>query len=114
MGPTSDTLTRMATSPSARIGMPRLGRLSAALLVVGVFVALVALCAVDAVVAHVDHLGLDGCCGITHCSSALLGFTGFVVWAAFVAIRPAIDGSLRSTAVCPPLPPPERRLVPVV
>jgi hypothetical protein len=78
---------------------------------VGVFVVLVTLCAIHAVVIHLDDLGLDGCCGITHCSSALLGLAGFVVWTAFVAIRPAIDRSARSIAMRPPLPPPERLLV---
>lgn len=83
-------------------------RVSATVLV-GVFVVLVALCAIDAVTTHLDDR--DGCCGITHCSSVLLGLAGFVVSTAFVAIRPAIDRSAHSTATRPLLRPPERLVV---
>jgi xanthine/uracil/vitamin C permease (AzgA family) len=102
-------MTFMTTSPGARV--PDLVRVSATVLV-GVFVVLVALCAIDALVTHLDDL--DGCCGMTHCSSVLLGLAGFVVWTVFVAIRPAIDRSARSTAMRPLPRPPERLFVFVV
>jgi hypothetical protein len=96
----------MTTCLGARV--PDLVRVSATVLVV-MFVVLLALCAIDAVITHLDDL--DGCCGMTHCSSVLLGLAGFVVSTAFVAIRPAIDRSARSTAMRPLLRPPERLVV---
>lgn len=106
-------MTFMATWPRARHNVRDLVRCSAGLLV-GVFVVLGALCAVDGVIAHLDHPGLDGCCGITHCSSAVLGLVGFVVWAVISAGHPAIDGAAPWIAMRPLLPPPKRLLLFVV
>jgi hypothetical protein len=106
-------LSFIATSPRARDHRPDLVRFSAAVLG-AVFVVLVALCAVDAMIPDLDDLGLDGCCGIAHCSSALLGLAGFVVQTSFVAMRSTIGRSPRSIPLLPLLPPPEQFLVSVV
>lgn len=80
---------------------------TSAVLLIGVFVALVALCPADAAVTRFDHVGLDGCCGVADCSSAVLGLAGFVVWPSIVAMGPALDRASRALPLLPLLPPPE-------